>query len=157
MTKKKFPKRKAQDKQLPRDHHDRIRVQTMFEGESVTKQEFAAECDINNIMARYKKEGVITHINNREPEYGNVDGQDFAESMRIVTEAQTMFADLPSDVRLRFNNDPGQLLDFVQTPGNEKEMRELGLTVKEPPEASETPSEPPADPPAETPPEAEKT
>ena len=43
-----------------------------------------------------------------------------------------MFADLPSSIRTKFNNDPAQYLDFVQDPEKLEEMRELGLALADP-------------------------
>jgi len=97
-------------------------------GKSKTKQSMKDECDINMIMARYMKTGAIDHVNRHGAQYGFASSSDFAESMRLVADAQTMFDDLPSDIRTKFQNDPGQFLDFVQDDANASEMAEMGLT-----------------------------
>jgi len=104
--------------------HKRYRVKS---GKKAAKQSFKDECDINKIMAKYQKSGAITHFNRHAPQYGFATSNDFSESMRIVTEAQEMFSELPSKIRTRFANQPEQFLDFVQDPANEAEMRTLGL------------------------------
>jgi len=131
--------------------HLRPRFQTAVGTEDKTKQSFADECDINKIMAKYQKTGAIAHFNRHQPEYGFATSLDLAESMRIVTKANEMFADLPSSVRSKFNNQPGEFLDFVQDPDNASEMVELGLTNPKPesapvdaPAAAEGDPEPPA-------------
>ena len=40
--------------------HERVRLE--FDEPSLTHQNFAAACDIRNIMAQYKRTGVIQHL-----------------------------------------------------------------------------------------------
>ncbi len=116
------------------------RLYTAVIGKSRTKQSMAAECDINNIMAKYQKTGAIAHINKHGMEYGFASGLDFAESMRVVKDGQRMFDDLPSLLRRRFKDDPAEFLDFVQNPDNSDEMLKLGL-IDKPVEAPVAPVE----------------
>ena len=44
-----------------------------------------------------------------------------------ILEAQAGFADLPSNVRARFGNDPMQLIAFLNDPSNRAEAEQLGL------------------------------
>lgn len=114
---------------------------------SLTKQEFADDCDINVIMARYEKTGVIDHVNRRQPEFGDfADMVDYQTALNIVNEADSRFSDLPASVRARFENDPRQLLAFVADPANRDEAMDLGLIERpaEPPPVVEPPAAPPA-------------
>lgn len=116
----------------------KIKVDITFPAdEDRTKQSFKAEADINNIMARYQKTGVLDFAQKHEPRYGDVTGLDFEAGMQAIATAKTMFADLPSSVRARFKNDPREFLDFVQDPRNRDEARELGLLR---PEAQDSPT-----------------
>ncbi len=103
------------------------RVQIRFADQGRTKQSMRAECDINNIMQKFQKTGVIDFVNKHAPQYGDATGVDFQNSMEIVARANEMFADLPSSVRKRFNNDPQELLEFCENPGNRQEAIKLGL------------------------------
>jgi len=103
----------------------RVRVEIV--GESLAKQSMRDECDINQIMAKYQKTGAVSHLNKHGADYGFASGEDFSESMRVITAAQGMFDDLPSSVRTRFGNDPALFLDFVQDEENVDEMVKLGL------------------------------
>ena len=96
-------------------------------GKSLTKQSFTKECDINTILAKYQKTGAIDHLNKNEAQYGFATSDTFQESMQIVAKGNTMFAELPSSIRTKFENDPAKFLDFVQDKNNLKEMQELGL------------------------------
>lgn len=127
----------------------RDRVTMTTDLPSRTKQQFAQECDINNIMARYQKTGAIAHANQNEARYGFATGLDFRESIELVKEAQDQFNDLPSSLRKKFGNSPQNYLEFVQDPANQDEMIRLGMATdtrppaETPPEASEKPLEPP--------------
>lgn len=97
-------------------------------GESRTHQSFAESADINNIMKRYEKNGVIDHFNQYQGEYGDFTAvTDFHSAMNVVTNAQQMFMSLPAKIRSKFGNDPGNFLEFATDDANVDEMREMGL------------------------------
>lgn len=100
-----------------------------------TQQEFADECDINNIMARYQKTGLIEFVNQHEPQYGDVTGYEFNAMQDQIVMAKNMFADLPSHVRDRFANDPARFLDFINDENNAQEAAKMGLLAPEKAEA----------------------
>ncbi len=106
------------------------RVQVHFEGKGRTKQAPTQETDINYIMAKYVKTGTIEHFAKHGGEYGFASSIVFHEAMNVVAKADSMFAELPALVRRRFNEEPGEFLEFVQNPENQKEMIELGLAEK---------------------------
>lgn len=121
-----------------------------------TKQQFVAECDINNILKQYKATGQLRHVSAKASAgaYADLpDSVDFQESMNTVLRAETAFATLPARLRNRFKNDPNEFLEFVADPANQKELIELGLaTDKRPPaEAAPAPAGPPAKPPQSPP------
>ncbi|AXH74858.1 MAG: internal scaffolding protein [Microviridae sp.] len=106
----------------------KLKISLIFpENSEYTKQEFKDECDINVLMAQYMSTGVMPNLNERSPQYLDCTGMDFQESMNFVAGAQSIFNDLPSTLRNRFNNDPAEFLDFVHNPANKAEMAELGL------------------------------
>lgn len=99
-----------------------------FNKPSVAKQEFATECDINNIMKRFERDGIEIHVNRYQGAYGDFTGAvDFHTAMNQVITSQDMFMSLPAEIRERFGNDPGAFLDFVTDPVNEDELIEMGL------------------------------
>ncbi len=116
-----------------------------FEGvKALTKQSFKDECNINKIMDKFQKSGAITHFAKNAPTYGDTTSPMLHDALNIVADAESMFEELPSAIRKKFNNDPGQFLEFVQNPDNLDEMRELGLANKKTsPVTEETQSEPP--------------
>lgn len=104
------------------------RVSISFPADSpYTKQEFKDECDINILMSKYQSTGQMPVINQTAPQYLDVSGIDYQESMQFIAGAQTLFNELPSHVRSRFQNDPAQFLDFTSNENNRLEMAEMGL------------------------------
>lgn len=103
-----------------------LKVQVIC-GKGVTKQAHRDECDINQIMARFQKTGIINHVNDYQPQYGDISGDSFQESMLIIAEANTMFEELPSSVRKEFDNNPAKFLKFVEDPDNHEKLVDMGL------------------------------
>lgn len=106
---------------------------------SLTRQEFAEDCDINTLMARYEKTGVINHFNNAQPRYIDLTDKpaDLQDALNILAEAKDAFMRLPALTRREFDNDPAKFVDFASDPKNLDKMREWGLAEPLP-----TPPEP---------------
>ncbi len=149
---------------MPRTRYsERNPVVKDYSAPSRTKQSFAPECDVNNIIKRYDKDGIITHLNQAMPQYAelysdNVIGSgsyDFHSAMMFIQQASDAFMGLPADMRARFNNDPGDFLAFVDDPANGQELVDLGLAEIRPgqevsPAEPAKPAEPAAAPKGET-------
>lgn len=137
-------------------YHPHERVQKTFKKPSVAVQAQAKECDINNIMRKFDKTGVIEHVGNHGPSYEDAPSyDDLHEAMNLVTHAQSMFAELPARIRAKFANDPAEFLEFVDDPDNRSEMALMGLIAPEPaPEGPSTTNGDPQDPTPEPTPEA---
>ena len=139
--------------------HDADRYDTPVGEKSMTEQSHKKECDINNIMARYLKTGVLDHVAIHQGNYGDVsDIGSFQESLQRVMDCQQTFDTLPAELRAQFQNDPGLFMDYVLDPENEEGMRELGLLPPSKPDGSggagggspePAPTDPAAEPPAE--------
>jgi phage internal scaffolding protein len=107
--------------------YERRRVSTDVEGDSMTKQSFKDESDINFIMRKYQQTGFLNPALLRKAEYMEASNLSFQEAMNIVISAQSDFDSLPAELRKRFGNDPAEFLDFVGNDENLEEMRKLGL------------------------------
>jgi len=108
------------------------RTQRMsFDGaKSRTKQEFVSECDINNIIKRYRVTGLMRQLP-LQPIYGDFTNiPSYQESLNVVIRGQEAFARLPSDIRTKFDNDPARFLEFMSDPKNEEEIYKLGLAKR---------------------------
>lgn len=129
--------------------YERQRVLIRFDGHpSLAHQSFRDECDINNIMKKFERTGLLDHVNEHEGNYGDFTDlpASYHEAQNQVIRAQEMFLSVPSKIRARFNNDPGEFLAYVEDPANVEGMRELGLlpserAAEQPPARRKQPSE----------------
>lgn len=92
---------------------------------SLTQQHYAVECDINNILDNYLQTGILAEKPTFEGDFS--DGFDYRDALHRITDAQEKFLALPAQVRDRFGNDPGNLLDFLSDPKNRDEAVKLEL------------------------------
>lgn len=107
----------------------RVRRRVMLECKdgSRTKQADAAECDINKIVERARRNGGVLP-GARQGAYADVsDMADYHGSMLTVLKAQEAFSQLPASVRRRFANDPGEFVNFASDARNVEELVKLGL------------------------------
>lgn len=134
---------------------ERPRLSISFDpAEHMTVQDQKDVCDINKIMARYKKTGLVLQ-STRPPMYGDFTSvPDYVDAMQTVRTAQEMFMALPSDLRKKFENDPAKFIAYMEDPANREESIKLGLrnppkpapepvqvrVIPEPDAGSETPS-----------------
>lgn len=97
------------------------------EDESLTKQSFLEESDINTIVRRFGLTGEMP-TNPTLPSYGDYEGIiDFKTAMDTIVKAQDSFMELPAEVRKRFRNDPQEFLEFIADDNNRDEARRLKL------------------------------
>lgn len=110
--------------------------------ESLTRQSFAEEADINTIVNRFLKTGELPQ-DIAAPTYATFEGvYDFHTAMNAIAQANEAFDAMPAHVRSRFKNDPQQFVEFCSQEENRAEAEKLGLVVPQP--AQETPPDPTA-------------
>lgn len=107
---------------------------------SRTKQSFKAECDIQNILRKFQKTGILEHARRYGGEFGHAPAVDFKTAMDIVARGRSMWEDLPSSLKKRFNS-AEEFVAFCQDDGNREEAEALGLVPKRPPVDSPAPVE----------------
>ena len=125
-----------------------LKTGELVEVPSMTKQEFVAECDINNIVKQYSATGQLKHISARaaQGQYMDLpDDLDFQTSLEIVRQAQEAFATLPSATRARFER-PQQFLAFLSDPANQERLSSSASL----PTGGHLPKEPETDPTAKS-------
>lgn len=113
-------------------HRPHERSTIAFREQGRTQQAFKDQCDVNQIMARYARHGVLDHANTYRGVYGDfTEVGDYHTLCNQVVRAQEMFMGLPAEVRKMFNNDPGAFLEFAENPENADQMVEMGLMRRE--------------------------
>jgi len=94
---------------------------------SLAQQHFKDECDINNILRQFNITGLLPEAP-LSPRYGDFTGiVDYHTALNAVIAAEDGFMALPADLRARFQNDPEQLIDFLNDESNKDEAVKLGL------------------------------
>jgi len=102
-------------------------------GQSFVQQQFAEDADINVIARRF---GLTPDMPSGPPGgmYGDfTDIQDYQDALQRIRRANDGFMTLPADVRERFGNDPGQLIDFAQRSSEEDFNRAFERPAEPPP------------------------
>jgi len=112
-----------------------------FTKPSRTKQSFRDEVDINQVIARYHKTGILPQNNTHELTFGDYSNPiDFHEAQNKIMRANDLFYALPSHIRREFNDSPGDFLNFAQNPDNQDAMVEMGLLPSPLPSESTEPT-----------------
>lgn len=98
---------------------------------SLTRQEFAEECDINAIMKRYDAHviggpGNLPPANPMYIDFADMP-QDLMGYLEFMTSAEKAFMSLPAVVRRDFDNNAHEFVAFASDPGNLEQMRTWGL------------------------------
>lgn len=113
-----------------------------------TQQHQKDEADINQIMRKFQKTGLVNHLAKGHPSYGDFTVvTDYQTALEQVEQAHQSFMALPANIRRRFSNNPGELVAFMSDENNREEGEQLGLFPKkakpveaEPAPTPETPS-----------------
>lgn len=120
----------------------KVRVATINEEPSRTQQQFRDQVNVNSIMAKYKKTGLIDHVRDNPGTYSDMTQiGSYQDALQKVINAQQTFETLPSNLRQKFGHDPQQLITFLSDDKNYDEAVQLGLVIqKEQPQTPAAPS-----------------
>lgn len=119
----------------PYVQHDTLETSIDCSKDGRTRQEFAAECDINTLLEHYESTGAWKSFNRQEPVYMDVaDVHDLPSAMAVLEQATQAFMTLPAKTRAEFDNDPVRFVTYCEDPENLPRLRDLGLARPLPPE-----------------------
>lgn len=109
----------------------------------VTDPSGAGDCDINNIVARFHKTGVLPNVKDVQSVFADVyDAPTYQDAMGVVATAHNQFSALDAKTRKKFSNNPAEFLEFAVNPENFQEMVKLGIYEDSVPTPSPASSEP---------------
>ena len=99
-----------------------------------TKQSFKDATDINKMLKKAQNVGTLAHlVKYPEGVYGEFDGEfDLMTATAKIAKAGEIFADLPSEVRNEFQNDPLRFVQFAGDPKNAGKLGKLLPAIAEP-------------------------
>lgn len=128
---------------MPHDSYFRVRVQSVNALPDRTKQSFKDQCDIHQIIDRYDRTGLITHLNSAQAHYGDVSGlNDYQDVLDRIKEAEAVFDKLPAKTREAFNNSAAEFLDAANDPDKRDLLRDHGLLGEDEPHPAASSSAP---------------
>lgn len=112
----------------------------VFTEPTMTQQHFKQECNINEILNRYKVTGVLP-VNSQNAWFADLSEspKNYQEALHIAQEAQEHFTALPSSVRAHFDNNCAAYLDFVTNPTDANIQTGIELGLWSLPEVKEEP------------------
>ena len=100
------------------------------EDPGVTDGSQAAELDVNQIIRRAQKSGILPGTD-VERVYADVsDAVSYHEALNLINNAHHQFMSLEAEVRARFENDPAKFTEFMHDEKNVEEMYKLGLAER---------------------------
>lgn len=105
----------------------------IFKEPTMTVQSEKDNCDINVIMNRYATCGTPLpyRTDGVQPVYADVSELgDYMENFQRCKQAEEMFNNLPSALRKELDNNPANLLPFIQDEKNKERCYEYGLLNK---------------------------
>lgn len=99
-----------------------------FTEESLTHQEFYEDTKTENIINKYVRIGANPYLPASVGQFLDTTTiSDFQTNMERFRAVSEYFESLPSDIRLRFRNDPKFFAQFASNPENKNALQELGL------------------------------
>ncbi len=90
-----------------------------------TKQSQRHECDINKLLERYQRDASLGHLEKYGGQYGNYADYDFENHVTKIAEMNTIFEQLPAEVKKDFGQKPDKFFEFVTDPANAERLPEL--------------------------------
>ena len=99
---------------------------TIICDDGITEQHHTSECDVNTILATYMKTGILPPIDTNA-KYGDMSDFDYQSMQNQIANANSLFEQLPENVRYKFGNEPHRFLNFVQDEKNYDALVEMGL------------------------------
>jgi len=103
------------------------RVTSNTEGESLTKQSFADEADIQNIVKRALRGQPVTQTD-KVAQYVDVSNlPSYMESLNTINALNQAFMSLDGLQRAAFHNNPENMVAFLSDPANYEKAVKLGI------------------------------
>jgi len=87
-------------------------------------------CDVNKIVSRFQRTGVLTHLARGVPQFLDVsEVGDYRTALENARAAEKYFMSLPAKVRAKFDNDPLRYLEVLQDPKGQELLEGIAREV----------------------------
>uniref|UniRef100_UPI004047F662 hypothetical protein n=1 Tax=Shewanella sp. TaxID=50422 RepID=UPI004047F662 len=87
-----------------------------------TKQSFKDETDVNKILAKHSRMGTLSHLEQWGGQYGDLTGFNFQEAQNQMAKANSMFEQLPAEIRREFRHNAEAFFEYVNDPANKDDL-----------------------------------
>jgi len=105
----------------------RKKVVTIDRPDGMTKQSDKSRTCIKRLLVA-RARGAVDIYNSKKPLSGDLPAVDsYFDAVRLVTDTQASFDELPSNTRQFFKNSPLEMVKFLEKPENKEKAIELGL------------------------------
>lgn len=113
------------------------------DGPSRTEQHHKRETEINGVVYRFMRTGILGDPNSyRDMHFGDFSQiGSYQDAQNAIVDAKERFSALPAKVRAEFDNDPGKLLAALSDGSQLEKLVKLGLVSAPAPEVG-TPDNP---------------
>lgn len=109
---------------------NRNRVEAKIGDDGLTEQNHKDACNVNKIVSRFQKTGLLDHLNSAQPmEIDSAPPISYHEALNIVAQGKTAFETLPATLRQHFEHDAAKYVEFCMNPENREELVKMGLAV----------------------------
>jgi hypothetical protein len=108
-------------KEMDKDHH-KPKLDELGNKIYVTQQDCKDSTDINMIIKRYPVRVIRAQMAMHEAKFADVTGFDYQKAQNLIQESKMNFMKLDPDVRAKFNNNPGEYLEYLARPEPVKDM-----------------------------------
>ena len=109
------------------NHHSRRKIIVPESEPSITDQSGASDSDINNIVARYKQTGVLPDIKQTAQQFIDCTQiRDYQDSKNTIAKANSLFHQLPAELRALMQNNPANTHNFFTDPRNKEILESYG-------------------------------
>ena len=88
-------------------------------------QSFGPASDINFIINKAKREGVLSHVNANAQFYADMTDFNYEAAREQIAQAQTTFYELDSEIRAEFDNDYGKFANWAAARTPEQIVEEI--------------------------------
>lgn len=97
----------------------------------LTRQSDKKMSDINNILKKYSKDGVLPSTREHLARYiDNTQIPSLEDAHQVISEAKTLFMQLPAHVRKLMDNDPSKMEEVCKDPKYQELLVKEGILDK---------------------------
>jgi len=107
---------------------ERISVPAPWKDDGRTQVHFGKQVDINNILAKYRKTGIIEHVKRAKERFGDfTELGEYAKNLDKVAKAQQSFEMLPAELRNQFKNSISGFFEYIGDEKNREQCVKWGI------------------------------